>query len=70
MMTEVLPEARATVMSFNLAGHSIGRGVGALLSTFVYKVFGFSTVTLLAMVFYIAALLALREMQKSSPGTK
>jgi predicted MFS family arabinose efflux permease len=64
MMTEVLPGARATAMSFNLTGHSIGRGIGALLATFVYQSFGFTVVALLAMVFYGFGLLALREMQK------
>ena len=64
MMTEVLPGARATVMSFNLAGHSIGRGIGALLAVFVYQSFGFPVVAGLAMVFNLFALLALRKMQR------
>ena len=64
MMTEVLPGARATAMSFNLAGHSIGRGIGALLATFVYQSFGFTVVALVAMVFYGFGLLALREMKR------
>ncbi|MEI6289461.1 MAG: hypothetical protein WCP19_03430, partial [Chloroflexota bacterium] len=64
MMTEVLPEARGTVMSFNLTGFSIGRGIGALLATFVYHAFGFTAVTGLAFLFNIFGILALFEMQK------
>jgi len=64
MMTEVMPGARATAMSFNLTGHSIGRGIGALLATYVYQSFGFPVVAGLATVFYLFGLVALREMQK------
>jgi predicted MFS family arabinose efflux permease len=64
MMTEVMPGARATAMSFNLTGHSIGRGIGALLATYVYQSFGFPIVAGLATVFYIFGILALREMQR------
>ncbi|MCX6068626.1 MAG: MFS transporter [Chloroflexi bacterium] len=64
MMTEVLPGARATVMSFNITGHSIGRGIGALLATFVYHSFGFPVVAGLAMFFNLIGLLALRRMSK------
>jgi len=62
MMTEVMPEARATLLSFNLAGHSLGRLIGALLATFIYQVAGFFPVTLVAIVFNIFALLALGEL--------
>jgi predicted MFS family arabinose efflux permease len=64
MMTEVMPGARATAMSFNLTGHSIGRGIGALLATYVYQSFGFPIVAGLATVFYIFGLIALREMKR------
>jgi predicted MFS family arabinose efflux permease len=64
MMTEVLPGARATVMAFNLTGHSIGRGVGALLAAFVYQSFGFPFVAGLALLFNLFGLLALRKMSK------
>lgn len=62
LMTEVLPGARATVLSFNLAGHSVGRVLGALLATFLYSAFGFMVVALLAAVFNVFALLALRRL--------
>ena len=62
MMTEVMPEARATLLSFNLTGHSLGRMIGALLATFVYQRFGFFPVALIAILFNIFALLALGEL--------
>ena len=64
MMTEAVPQARATALALNLIGFSIGRGLGALLSTFVYQRFGFLIVALIAMMFNIFAMLALAEMQK------
>lgn len=62
LMTEVMPGARATLLSFNLTGHSMGRMIGALLATFIYQTFGFLPVTLLAVVFNLFALLALGEL--------
>jgi DHA1 family inner membrane transport protein len=62
LMTELMPEARATLLSFNVAGHSLGRAIGALLATFVYQKFGFLPVTLLAVLFNGFALLALGEL--------
>ena len=62
LMTEILPSARATLLSFNVTGHSLGRMIGALLSTFVYQKFGFLPVTLLAILFNVFALLALAEL--------
>ncbi len=62
MMTEVMPEARATLLSFNLTGHSLGRMIGALLATFIYQKFGFFPVALIAILFNGLALLALGEL--------
>ncbi len=64
LMTELVPEARATLLSFNLAGHSLGRMLGALLATFIYQRFGFLPVALLTMLFNIFALIALGELTK------
>ncbi len=61
MMTEVLPEARATVMAFNVAALSLGRAIGAPLAPFLYQ-YGFPIVAAGAVVFNIFALLALRRM--------
>jgi predicted MFS family arabinose efflux permease len=62
LMTEVMPSARATMLSFNLTGHSLGRMIGALLATFIYQRFGFIPVTFLAILFNLFALLALAEL--------
>jgi predicted MFS family arabinose efflux permease len=62
LMTEIMPSARATMLSFNLTGHSLGRMIGALLATFIYQRFGFLPVTLIAIVFNLFALLALAEL--------
>jgi predicted MFS family arabinose efflux permease len=62
LMTEVMPQARTTLLSFNVAGHSIGRTIGALLATFVYQKFGFFPVALIAVLFNAFALFALGEL--------
>jgi DHA1 family inner membrane transport protein len=64
MMTEAIPQARATAMALNLIAFSIGRALGDLLSNFIYQHFGFLVVTLVAMTFNVLAMLALAEMQK------
>ena len=65
MMTEMVPKARATVMSFNLVGHSLGRAIGAFLAPFIYRHYGFLFVALLAIVFNLFGLVALRKLQKN-----
>lgn len=62
LMTEVMPEARATLLSFNVTGHSLGRVIGALLATFIYQRFGFFPVALTAVLFNLFAMLALGEL--------
>jgi predicted MFS family arabinose efflux permease len=62
LMTEVMPSARATVLSFNVTGHSLGRMIGALVATFIYQRFGFLPVALTAILFNLFALLALAEL--------
>ena len=64
MMTEFVPGARATVMAFNVTGHSLGRAIGAFLATFIYRQFGFLFIVLLAIVFNVFGLLALRRLQQ------
>jgi len=66
LMTELVPSARATMLSLNVTGHSIGRALGALLAAIIYKEFGFLFVALLAAVFNVAGILALRRMQRHS----
>lgn len=62
LMTEVMPGARATLLSFNVMGHSLGRMIGALSATFIYQRFGFLPVALTAILFNGFALLALGEL--------
>lgn len=64
MMTELAPGARATVMAFNVTGHSLGRAIGAFLAPFIYRQFGFLFVAFLAVVFNLIGLLALRRLRK------
>jgi predicted MFS family arabinose efflux permease len=62
LMTEVMPNARATLLSFNVMGHSFGRVIGALVATLIYQTFGFFPVALTAILFNVFALLALGEL--------
>jgi predicted MFS family arabinose efflux permease len=64
LMTEVMPGTRATLLSFNVTGQSLGRMIGALLATFIYSHFGFLPVTLIAILFNGFALLALGELTR------
>ena len=59
LMTEILPEARATVMALNIASANLGRGLGSL---FVAPLFlrGFWLSALAAAVVNLLAILALR----------
>jgi DHA1 family inner membrane transport protein len=64
LMTEIVPSARATVLSMNVTGHSIGRALGAFLAGIIYQQFRFVFVPLTAVIFNIAGILALHRMQK------
>jgi predicted MFS family arabinose efflux permease len=64
LMSELVPEARATLLAFNLTGHSLGRAIGALLSTFIYQRFGFLPIVFVSIFFSILALLALAELTR------
>jgi len=57
LMTEVMPAARATTLSFAGAANSLGRAVGALLAPTLYA-FGFSVVTVAAVAFNLIGLAA------------
>lgn len=64
MVTELVPSARATLLSLNVTGHALGRALGALMAAFIYQQFGFVFVALTTVLFNIAGILALRRMQK------
>jgi predicted MFS family arabinose efflux permease len=64
LMTELVPSARATMLAMNITGHSIGRAIGTFFAPIIYQQFGFLYVALFAVIFNIAGLTALRQMQK------
>jgi DHA1 family inner membrane transport protein len=57
LMSEVMPAARATTLSFAGAAQSIGRAIGALLAPVLYAL-GFSMVTGAAVIFNVLGLVA------------
>jgi len=57
LMTEVMPAARATTLSFSDAANSLGRAIGALLAPTLYA-YGFSVVTGAAVAFNLLGLVA------------
>lgn len=68
LMTEILPSARATLMAANVAGLSLGRAFGALLSPQIYGLSqlypslpGISASALAAVLFNLLALFMLRN---------
>lgn len=59
MMTEILPDARGTMMAFNFSGLSLGRALGTLVALPLFNL-GMGTNAGAALVFNLLALLALR----------
>jgi MFS transporter, DHA1 family, inner membrane transport protein len=57
LMSEVMPAARATTLSFAAAGHFVGRAIGALIAPTLYAL-GFSLVTGTAVIFNLLGLAA------------
>lgn len=64
MMTEIMPTARATLMSFNVASLSLGRAIGAPLATFLYG-YGFPFVVAGTLLFNLFAMLALGRLKRA-----
>jgi predicted MFS family arabinose efflux permease len=63
MMSEIVPSARATMMSTSAAALSLGRALGALLATPLYAL-GFWGSCMAAVAFNILALWALNQLRK------
>lgn len=63
LMTEILPAARATVLSLNATGFLIGRALGSLVGPRLYSL-GFGAVVAGALLFNLLALLALWQVKK------
>jgi predicted MFS family arabinose efflux permease len=57
LMSEIMPRARATTLSFNAASHSLGRALGALAAPLLYAR-GFGAVTGAALVVNLIGLAA------------
>lgn len=64
LMTEVMPTARATMMSFNAASISLGRAGGALLASTLYS-WGMVANAAVTVIFNLIALLALHGVRKA-----
>jgi len=69
MMTEILPQARAALMATNVAGHSLGRALGALIATPLYAS-GILGSGLAALGLNLLALLALIHLRRILRGQK
>jgi len=68
-MTELVPEARGTMLGANVACLSLGRMIGNLVSPFVFRV-GFWANALSAVIFVLIAFWALtRAKAKRAPAT-
>jgi DHA1 family inner membrane transport protein len=59
VMTQVLPQARSTLMSYEVAAHAAGRGFGALLAAPLF-VLGFNANIIASAILGLLALLLLR----------
>jgi predicted MFS family arabinose efflux permease len=62
LATEVMPEARATLMAANIAASSLGRAAGAFLGAWLYT-FGFGANAIFALFLNGLALLALSQIR-------
>ncbi|MBN2387596.1 MAG: MFS transporter [Anaerolineales bacterium] len=63
LMSEILPGARATLMAFNVAALSLGRGLGAFVGPWLYGA-GFWLVVSGSLLFNLLAMLALRSLRQ------
>jgi DHA1 family inner membrane transport protein len=64
MMSEIMPTARVTLMAFNVAGLSLGRGLGALSATPLYR-YGIGVSALAAIMFNLIAFVGLWKLWSS-----
>ncbi len=64
LMTEIMPQARATLMAFNVAGLSLGRAIGALMGPSLYN-WGIGASAGGAIVFNLLAILALQQVRQA-----
>jgi predicted MFS family arabinose efflux permease len=69
VMSEVLPQARATLLAFYAASFSLGRAVGSLLSPYLYSL-GFTAVALAAAGLDAVAFLLLLRLRRLTAATR
>jgi DHA1 family inner membrane transport protein len=69
VMSEILPQARATLLAFYAASFSLGRAVGALLSPHLYSL-GFTAVALAAAGLDAVAFFLLLRLRRLTAGTR
>lgn len=67
VMSEILAEARATLLAFNTAAFSLGRALAAGLAPRLYE-HGFAAVAAAAVVFNVLAALALLRLRRLTAG--
>ena len=60
--TEIMPEARAVMMTGNVAAHSLGRTAGALLGGAVYSIGGFQLTSAASFVLGLCGAIVLLTM--------
>lgn len=63
MMTEIMPQARATLMAFNVAALSLGRALGDVIAPPLYA-WGIAACAGATVVFNLMAILALQRVRK------
>jgi predicted MFS family arabinose efflux permease len=69
VMSEVLPQARATLLAFYAASFSLGRAAGSLLSPHLYSL-GFTAVALAAAGLDAVAFLLLLRLRRLAAATR
>lgn len=69
MLTQVLPQFRATLVGLSLSFIALGRGTGAAMAPYIYH-YGFMANALGAVVFNVLALLALSQVKVQAEDIK
>jgi predicted MFS family arabinose efflux permease len=69
LMTEIMPNARVTLLAFNVAGISLGRALGALVASPLYR-FGIGGSAVTAIFFNLVAFLGIVRLWKMNAKDK
>ena len=68
LISEILPDGRASLMAANVAAFSLGRAAGSLLAPWLYQRLGFQANTISALLFNLLALAALAFIRLPKPA--